>query len=65
MYVCVCQGVTTRQISATIAKGATTFKALRDELGVGTCCGKCCRDVHSQLNRECSDAGGCACAQKR
>lgn len=65
MYVCVCQGVTARQISATISNGATSFKALRDELGIGTCCGKCCQEVRLQLQRECSPGGGgCVCAGK-
>ncbi len=62
MYVCVCNAVTNRQIAATIAQGATTFKALRDELGIATCCGKCSKDVRSQLRQECSTREGCACA---
>ena len=62
MYVCVCQAVTDKQISATIAQGATTLQALRSELGVGTCCGKCTRDVRSQLREECRSPNGCACA---
>lgn len=63
MYVCVCNAVTNRQISATIADGANTFKALREKLGVGTCCGKCSKDVRSQLKQECGGRDGCACAQ--
>ena len=62
MYVCVCQAVTNKQISATIAQGATTFKDLRDSLGVATCCGKCSKDVRSQLRQECGNGKGCACA---
>lgn len=62
MYVCVCNAVTTRQISATIAGGAHTFADLRDQLGVGTCCGKCCKEVRSQLRHEC---GRGDCCQKR
>ena len=63
MYVCICEAVTTHQISATIAQGANTFKALRDQLGVGSCCGKCSKDVRNQLRQECSGNGqGCACA---
>ena len=65
MYVCICQGVTTKQVAATIAQGATTMKALRNELGVATCCGKCARDVRSQLQQACSSAGGCACSGRR
>ncbi|MFA7292573.1 MAG: (2Fe-2S)-binding protein [Rhodocyclaceae bacterium] len=64
MYVCVCQAVTNRQISATIAQGATTFKALRDELGVGACCGKCSKEVRTQLRQECGGREGCPCARQ-
>ncbi|MFC5301240.1 (2Fe-2S)-binding protein [Azospira restricta] len=63
MYVCVCHAVTSRQIAVTIAQGATTFKALRDELGVATCCGKCSKDVRSMLHKECGGRDGCACAR--
>lgn len=65
MYVCICQGITTNQVAATIAQGATTMKALRNELGVATCCGKCARDVRSQLQQACSNPGGCACSGRR
>lgn len=64
MYVCVCHAVTDKQISATIAQGATTLRALRSELGVGSCCGKCARDVRSQLQQECAGRGGCPCAAR-
>lgn len=62
MYVCICHAVTDRQISATIAQGISTFQELREQLGVGSCCGKCSPDVRSQLRRECGRDGGCACA---
>lgn len=65
MYVCVCQAVTTRQISASIAQGANTFKALRQVLGIATCCGKCSKDVRSQLREACGGNGACACANRR
>jgi bacterioferritin-associated ferredoxin len=63
MYVCVCNAVTNRQISTTIASGAHTFKALRDQLGVATCCGKCSKDVRTQLKQECGGRDGCPCAR--
>jgi bacterioferritin-associated ferredoxin len=62
MYVCVCHAVTDRQISASVAMGATSLKDLREELGVGSCCGKCARDVREQLRSElgsCQGCGGC------
>lgn len=63
MYVCVCNAVTNRQISATIAQGANTFQALRDQLGVGSCCGKCSKDVRSQLRQECDSLNCCQSRQ--
>lgn len=41
MYVCLCKGITERQLRAAIAEGNTEFKQLKRELGVGSQCGKC------------------------
>jgi bacterioferritin-associated ferredoxin len=41
MYVCLCQGVTDRQIRQSIEEGADTLRALRQQLGVMSQCGKC------------------------
>lgn len=41
MYVCLCKAVTDRQIRESINSGACTFRAVRDQLGVATQCGKC------------------------
>lgn len=60
MYICNCHGVRESEISQTIQSGATTLKALRQALGVGTCCGKCVTDVRDQLHREAGTRhGGC------
>ena len=59
MYVCVCNAVTERQISASVALGANSFQSLKQQLGVATCCGKCARDVRQQLRDEVSACSGC------
>ena len=41
MYICLCNGVTDKQIRNAIAGGATTLQCLRDELGVASQCGGC------------------------
>jgi bacterioferritin-associated ferredoxin len=41
MYVCLCVGVTDKQIRQAVLKGCRSLKALREELGVTTGCGKC------------------------
>jgi bacterioferritin-associated ferredoxin len=41
MYVCICNGVTDRDIRDAASRGARTVKDLRRELGVASDCGKC------------------------
>ena len=41
MYVCVCKGITDRQIKAAIHNGASSLGQLRKALGVASQCVKC------------------------
>lgn len=41
MYICLCNGVTEKQVRRAIAGGATSLQSLRDELGVASQCGGC------------------------
>ena len=41
MYVCLCRGVTERQIREAVAEGASSMRALRVRLGVCSDCGRC------------------------
>lgn len=41
MYVCLCKGITDRQIKAAIDDGANSIGQLRKNLGVASQCGKC------------------------
>jgi bacterioferritin-associated ferredoxin len=41
MYVCLCSGITDKQIRRAIADGAGSLQALRDQLGVASQCGGC------------------------
>jgi len=41
MIVCVCNNISERQIRRAVDRGVATMPQLREELGVGTCCGKC------------------------
>ena len=48
MYVCICNGVTEREIRQAVTLGVTTLHELREGLGVAENCGKCdgcARDV--------------------
>lgn len=49
MYVCVCQGVTDRQIREAALAGARTLKDLRRELGVTRDCNCCATCAHQYL----------------
>lgn len=55
MYVCVCNGVTDKQIIKAAEDGATSLQDLSDTLNVATCCGRCAtcakkvlREAHSR-----------------
>ena len=41
MYVCICNGITDKQIRAAVASGVGSVQELREELGVGSQCGSC------------------------
>jgi len=55
MYVCVCNGVTDKQIIKAAENGAMSLQDLSEELKVATCCGRCSscakkvlQEVHSR-----------------
>lgn len=52
MYVCICNAVTEREIRKAVSLGVTTFKELREGLGVASDCGKCGRCVKEILRDE-------------
>ncbi|MCW8127073.1 bacterioferritin-associated ferredoxin [Microbulbifer halophilus] len=41
MYVCICKGITDRQIKEAVYDGSTSVKTLRRHLGVSSQCGRC------------------------
>lgn len=53
MIVCVCHNVSEKKIQRAYDAGMTTFAAIRDNLEVGTCCGKCAGCAR-QVLRECA-----------
>ncbi|WP_097462085.1 bacterioferritin-associated ferredoxin [Mangrovitalea sediminis] len=52
MYVCLCHGVTDRQVRAAARAGCESMRQLGRKLGVGTQCGRCTRMARDIL-REC------------
>ncbi len=41
MYVCICHGVTDKDIRTAASNGACSMEALGEQLSVATCCGRC------------------------
>lgn len=68
MIVCICRGVSDREIRAVVSQGASSLAEVRAELGTGECCGKCSRQVrelidrHVPVGRTCATGTACACA---
>lgn len=60
MYVCLCHGITERDIECAVDDGARSLKDLSGTLGVATQCGKCscharkclCESLGSQHERK-------------
>ncbi|MCC7460968.1 MAG: (2Fe-2S)-binding protein, partial [Gammaproteobacteria bacterium] len=46
MYVCVCHGITERQICEALDEGATSLGEIQRQLPVGSCCGRCLDTAH-------------------
>lgn len=56
MYVCICKSVTDSQIRAAVSEGACSMRALCQNLGTCSQCGKCAEHVLSELRQALSDA---------
>ncbi|WP_148861444.1 bacterioferritin-associated ferredoxin [Marinobacter fonticola] len=52
MYVCLCHGVTDRQIRQAAEEGCRSMRQLGKEMGVGRQCGRCAATAREIL-REC------------
>lgn len=52
MYVCICHGITDRQIRRVVDQGARTLGDVQMKLPVGGCCGRC-EDSARAVIREC------------
>ena len=60
MYVCLCKGITDREIRCAVEEGARTVRALRKQLGCTGQCGKCklqVREIRDEVLAEQVDTG--------
>jgi bacterioferritin-associated ferredoxin len=53
MYVCVCNGVTDREVSEAIEAGAKTRTAVTHACGAGGDCGSCHRTIDEMIASKC------------
>ncbi len=61
MYVCLCKGITDKQIQSAVHDGAHSLGKLRKSLGVATQCGKCSsltREILDETLQEIPEIGG-------
>jgi|GEM_PF-156548 len=52
MIVCVCHNISESEIKAAVKGGLDDMHLLRENLGIGTCCGKC-KSCTKKILREC------------
>lgn len=50
MYVCLCRAVTDKAIKQAVENGCDSFREVRDELDVGTCCGMCVPETRQLID---------------
>lgn len=50
MYVCLCRGITDQDIKDAVENGASSYRELREQLDLGTCCGRCAPEARAVLN---------------
>ena len=59
MYVCICNGITDKQVRKAAKAGVRNLWDLQMELGVASNCGSC-KDVAMEIVRDTIEAPGCA-----
>ena len=61
MIVCMCAGVSERDVFDEIERGCSCFTDLQERLDVGVCCGRCadyCKDMMASHCRNCGECKG-------
>lgn len=51
MFICLCNGITDKEILCAIDRGIDTLDALSSEFNVGTICGCCEPDIQNLIDR--------------
>ncbi len=50
MYVCLCRGITDQDIKDAMENGAQSYRDVREQLDLGTCCGRCAPEAKSIIS---------------
>jgi len=54
MYVCICKGITEKQIKSSVSEGASSVRDLYQNLALGSQCGKCVSFARQLISEETS-----------
>ena len=57
MFVCLCMGVTSHDVTECVAKGARTSKQVAEACGAGGDCGRCRRTVRAIIEAHFAENG--------
>ncbi len=60
MYVCICHGITDKDIQEAPKQGICSMKMLRESMQVGNQCG-CCQDYANQILQEAINVNSDTC----
>ncbi len=59
MYVCICHGITDRQIRETLDRGAASLGEVQMQVPVGGCCGRCLRTAQEVIQQHQAQQSSC------
>jgi bacterioferritin-associated ferredoxin len=62
VIVCICRGVSDRQVRLAVANGASTLRDVRTMCDAGRGCGACHEQIQGMLPSACSNADSCPAA---
>jgi bacterioferritin-associated ferredoxin len=63
MYVCICHGITDRQIRETLDRGAASLGEVQMQVPVGGCCGRCLPTAQEVIQEHQAQQAGCCKAR--
>ena len=58
MYVCLCKGITDKQIADLVKQGHDTCKEIGKQCGAGTDCTSCCKQIQEIIGRVIRESAG-------